>query len=55
MNKISPILFPKRPFFDQQHRLCMEYRNASQNSNTGCQISGISKVAVSQDNAVSLG
>lgn len=41
-------------FYDQQHRLCMEYRNASQNSNTGRQISGVGKLAGSQDNAVSL-
>lgn len=54
MNKISPILFTNTHFYDQQHRLCMEYRNASQNSNTGSQIPGIKKVAMSQDNAVSL-
>lgn len=34
MNKISPILFSKQPFCDQLHRLCMQYRNASQNPDT---------------------
>lgn len=34
MNKIIPSLFLKHPFCDQEHRLCTQYRNASQNPNT---------------------